>query len=336
MLRYYFALFVLIITTFQSSVFACTRILYSTNAKAILVGRNMDWSLNNMQTHLMVYPRGIMRDGKVATNPLTWVSKYGSVVATAYEAITTDGVNEKNLAAHILWLNESDYGLRDEKIPGLSVMMWMQFYLDNFASVAEAVRFTQTSSLQLAPFFHPITKKWIKLHLALEDAQGDSAIIEYTNGKVQIYHDKRYAVLTNSPTYDLQLKHWYQQKDKALPGTTNSEDRFVRGSFYVNHMPTDSISIKRELSELLSLMDNVAQPFGVDSVERPGVSPTLWKSVIDLTHGVYYFRAEDSLNMIWVELNKFNFRAGAPVMDLAINKYPELTGEVSSYFKPIN
>lgn len=54
-------------------------------------------------------------------NSLKWTSKYGSVVTTGFDLASTDGINEKHLAAHLLYLVESDYGKRDEKIPGLAV-----------------------------------------------------------------------------------------------------------------------------------------------------------------------------------------------------------------------
>jgi len=37
-------------------------------------------------------------------------------------------------------------------------------------------------------------------HLALADASGDSAIFEYISGKLVIHHDRKYTVMTNSPT----------------------------------------------------------------------------------------------------------------------------------------
>jgi choloylglycine hydrolase len=43
------------------------------------------------------------------------------------------------------------------------------------------------------------------LHLSLSDATGDSAILEYINGKLVIHHGSQYRVMTNSPTFDQQL-----------------------------------------------------------------------------------------------------------------------------------
>lgn len=44
------------------------------------------------------------------------------------------------------------------------------------------------------------------VHLAIEDASGDSAVIEFVKGVQKIYHGKQYHIMTNDPAYDEQLK----------------------------------------------------------------------------------------------------------------------------------
>ena len=43
------------------------------------------------------------------------------------------------------------------------------------------------------------------VHLAMEDASGDSAIVEYIGGKPVVHHGRQYTSMTNDPTYDEQL-----------------------------------------------------------------------------------------------------------------------------------
>jgi len=331
-----FLLIIFIIITATSS-FACTRILKYGNHSTI-VGRTMDWS-DDMNTMLIVYPRGISHTGSQTANALRWTSKYGSIVATAYNLITTDGMNERGLAANMLWLDESDYGTRNENLPGLSIQYWVQYYLDNFQSVDEAVKFTESSSFQLLPYWQPKISEWVTVHLSLEDASGDSAIIEYVNGIAHIYHNRSYIALTNSPTYDLQIKHLssYQQysNDHPLPGTTNSVDRFIRANFYAKRL-SSLTSTSQQISELRSVINNVAQPYGEPTPERDGISPTIWSVISDLTHKVYYFHASTSLNSIWAKLDKFNLQQGAPVLYLDLSNVDELSGDVSDKFQAAN
>lgn len=323
--------------------YSCSRILKSDDSQAVMVGRTMDWGDQTMETRWWVYPRGMERTGFTADHTVKWTSRYGSIVTTAYQNITTDGINEQGFAAHILWLDESDYGKRNEMLPSLSVIMWAQYYLDHFKTVDEAVRFSYALPFQITPFYHPKAKDGIKVHLALEDATGDSAIIEYVHGLPHIYHHRSYTVLTNSPTYDQQLRNLYHfdrdnktlrsDSDKPLPGTTNSVDRFIRAAFYLKRLPQPS-SIQDEITGLQSVLQNVAQPFGAPSPERNDISPTLWRVITDLTHKVYYFNSATSLNMVWVELDKLDFKAGAPVMKLELSNN-DLTGNVFRHFRPV-
>ena len=59
----------------------------------------------DLLTNLWKLPRGIERkDG--ANGALTWKAKYGSIVATAFDLIATDGMNEK---VHVLRRKPLEY-----------------------------------------------------------------------------------------------------------------------------------------------------------------------------------------------------------------------------------
>jgi penicillin V acylase-like amidase (Ntn superfamily) len=71
----------------------------------------------------------------------------------------------------------------------------------------------------------------------IEDASGDTAIFEYTDGgKLTVYHDKQFNVITNSPTFDRQFENLKQYQSfggsRPLPGSTDAADRFVRAVYY--------------------------------------------------------------------------------------------------------
>lgn len=301
--------------------------------QTVMVGRNMDW-LFEEPVQLRIYPRGIHRTGLTSTHRLEWTSRYGSLVAVSQD-VALEGMNEKGLAAHMLILRESNYGVRDERLPAMSVLMWLQYYLDHFQTVADAVQFTESKPFQLIPFFELTSQKWFNLHLALEDPTGDTAIIEYIAGKPIIYHHRDYKVLTNSPTYDQHLSNLKQFQgfggEKPLPGTTDTRDRFVRASYYIDHLPTPSTETEA-LSQLKSVLANVASPQELILPEQGVQSHTIWSSISDLTHRRYYFKTLSALNMIWVAMDKFSFEQNAEVMALDVMSSPELTGEVSARF----
>ena len=78
------------------------------------------------------------------------------------------------------------------------------------------------------------------LHLAITDETGNTAILEYLDGKLNIHEGKEYRVMTNSPRYEEQLANRYWEEIGGLvmlPGTNRASDRFVRASFYIKQSP---------------------------------------------------------------------------------------------------
>ncbi|HMK47866.1 MAG TPA: linear amide C-N hydrolase [Methanocella sp.] len=317
----------------------CSRIVWKgRNGKPVIVGRNMDW-FEDMKTNLWIFPAGIERDGLTAVNPLKWTSKYGSLVATAYDLGAADGMNEKRLDGNALFLSESSYGGRDEDLPGLTLSLWLQFYLDNFSTVEEAISYTEKHPYQLRPTTAGLAeKKTIRLHLSLSDITGDTAIIEYVDGERLVYHDRRYRVMTNSPTYDQQIEGLKRYKGfggtSDLPGSAKAADRFVRAAFYLQQLPDDPGSERQAIASVISVMRNITQPFGISAPDEPNTSPTRWRTIADLTSGFYYFESTTSPFIIWVDTGKIDFCMGSGVRKLDLADSPDRIGNVTSQFQP--
>ena len=214
----------------QQRVLACTRALYLGPGGMVATGRTMDWA-ENLHTNLYIFPRGIERRGANSANTIVWRSKYGSVVATGYDIGVSEGMNEKGLVVNLLFLPESVYTRPGDNRPVMGMSIWTQYVLDNFATVDEAVAELAKQTFCINAPDLPGGKQ-SKLHMAISDASGDSAILEYVDGDLQIYHYRAYQVLTNSPVYPQQLaieNYWKQLGGLVtLPGTNRSSDRFVR------------------------------------------------------------------------------------------------------------
>jgi penicillin V acylase-like amidase (Ntn superfamily) len=295
----------------------CTRALWAEAGGTVLVGRNMDYGVD-LRTNLWSFPRGMSRDNGVDSS-LSWTSRYGSVVASAYDITSTDGLNEEGLAGHLLWLAEAEYGERDESRPVLSAAVWMQYVLDNFATVDEAVAWIEQSQVQVVGQRDPGTGRAVTLHLALEDRSGDSAIVEYLDGTPKVWHDPEYTVLTNSPPFDQQLARLGEIEglggSEPLLGGTDSNQRFARAAYYLDRLPAPA-SRTEAVAELLSVMRNASQPFRVPDPDKPFASTTLWRTVTDLTNGIYVFESTHRPNIVWVRVGGFDFSVGASVCKL--------------------
>lgn len=316
----------------------CTRVVWPDANGSVIVGRNMDFH-QDLHTNLWKLPRGIKRDDRVA-GKLSWTAKYGSLIAGVYDMLSTDGLNEMGLAGHILWLAESEYGTPDDDRPQLAMSVWLQFYLDNFATVAEAVVWSEKNQPQVIPMADPTGNSSPAIHLALDDASGDSAIIEYIDGKLDIYHSRDYQVMTNSPSYDKQLELVKQYSglggDAPLPGTCLAEHRFARALYYVNDQPTPTSQVQA-MAAMMSILRNCAQPFRNPEPGKPDASETLWQVVIDLTNKRYAFESTTRPNLVWVDLKDLDFSEGSgeAKLDLLSKLALEggIAGEVHKHFK---
>ncbi|MEE2031988.1 linear amide C-N hydrolase [Rhodococcus chondri] len=316
----------------------CTRLVWNGPAGAVLVGRNMDYH-RDTGTNLWSLPRGIKRDDGVG-GELAWSAKYGSVVAGAYDMMTVDGMNEAGLAGHILWLSESSYGTHDKNKPALSMAVWLQYFLDNFSTVGEAVTWIDESGVQVVPLGDPATGEVPAVHLALDDVSGDSAVIEYIDGKANVWHSRDYIVMTNSPTYDKQIEMLQQVQgfggDKPLPGTTVASDRFARAAYYVGRLPEPKSQIEA-IAGVLSVIRNTAQPFRIPDPDKPNASQTIWQTVSDLTNKRYIFESTTRPNIVWVDLKQLNFQEGSSAgkLDLMGDTALEggLAGNVTASFQ---
>ncbi|WP_244607170.1 linear amide C-N hydrolase [Bosea sp. CS1GBMeth4] len=314
---------------------ACTRILYGSGAGNQIVGRTLDW-MEDTGTHLWAFPKGMQRDGGIDSGSIKWASRYGSVVASIYDIGSVDGMNEVGLVGNMLYLAEANYGT-EAKVgkATLSIGAWLQYALDNYATVAEAVKGLQAEPFRLVAPKMP-TGDAAGAHLALADASGDSAIFEYVDGKLVVHHGRDHTVMTNSPTFDKQLtinSYWDEIGGGAmLPGTYRAADRFVRATYNLKSAPkaTDS---RTALASVFSMTRNISVPLGIADPRHPNIATTIWRTVSDITARRYYYESVFSPSVFWVDLAKMNLSAqGAKPRKLDLKGAPILSGEVSDKF----
>ena len=296
----------------------CTRVVYQGTNATILTGRSMDWK-EECRSNLWIFPRGMDRSGEAGNNPVLWKSKYGSVIASAYDICSTDGMNERGLVANLLWLAESSYPKWSGTKPGLTIAACVQYVLDNYATVSEAVDDLSQEKFEVVSSLMPDGSRFATLHLAISDATGDSAIFEYLGGKLTVHHDRSYQVMTNSPVFDQQLalnEYWKNIGGTTfLPGTNRAADRFVRASFYVNAVPkTDDQRIAT--ASVFSVIRNTSVPYGISTPDEPNISSTRWRTVSDQKNLIYFFESTLYPNVFWVDFKEVDFSEGAPTQML--------------------
>lgn len=197
---------------------ACTTFCMARNGEAIY-GRNYDFEIG--QGYVMTNRRGLAKTSMAGS--LSWMSRYASVTFNQWgREFPMDGMNEAGLVVALMWLDGSVYP-KDER-PPLRVLEWIQYNLDNHATVAELL--THIGSTRIAGS--------TPLHYLVADATGDSATIEFLNGELVVH---RGATVLANDTYARSLSHLQQFSgfggSRPTPSSAGSLDRFARASMMI-------------------------------------------------------------------------------------------------------
>src|SRR5215510_4345158 len=194
---------------------ACTTFCLKRKGE-VLFGKNYDWMIGDGL--VFVNKRGVAKTGAEEVNPPKWVSKYGSVTFNQYGWENPHGgMNEVGLVIELMWLDDTEYPKVDSR-PAVDVLEWIQYQLDNSATLAEVLSNAQKIRI----------KSDVKLHYLVNDKAGNTATIEYLNGQLIAHHGANLPVsaLTNS-TYEQSLAYSKTTGIEKARGT-GSLERFAR------------------------------------------------------------------------------------------------------------
>jgi penicillin V acylase-like amidase (Ntn superfamily) len=168
----------------------CTTFFLKNDAHRI-VGKNMDVFYDI--GYLFTNQRGITKTAFIQPpdQPLTWVSKYGSLTFNQIgKEFPLGGMNEQGLVVEQMTLLETQYPPTDDR-PAITELQWIQYMLDTCCTVsevlvaAEQIRIAQTTSV---------------LHYIVCDRYGQMAILEFLEGNLVTYSGSELTVpvLANS------------------------------------------------------------------------------------------------------------------------------------------
>lgn len=296
----------------------CSRILMNQDPQHILVARTLDWE-EPMGDEVNVYPRGQKSNGEAGHHSAEWISAYGSLLLEGknYKNGGIEGVNEKGLAAHLLYQGDTTYEAEDAR-PGVSYLLWARYLLDNFSNVQEAVE--GMKKIRIVPV--ELKEGIMPLHMAIDDASGDSAIFEFIDGHLVVFHGREYRVMTNAPAYNLQLinlKHYAAFGGEIPVPDIAAADRFFKASYHLRQWPAPGNEIEA-VDNAFSLISTVLVPSKVRYGMRAplGTSQTWWSTVIDLTRKKFYYQSMHTWKVVCVDLQELDFSEGALVLEISL------------------
>lgn len=292
---------------FQPAI-ACTTFFINKNGQ-LLFGRNYDWVSGSGMVHTNL--RGLaktsfpMGEGKT----ISWNSQYGSITFNQYgKEFPTGGMNEKGLVVELMWLDDTRYPAPDSR-PAISVLQWIQYQLDNSATVEEVL--ATDKMIRIA------TVGTTPLHYLVADKKGNVATIEFLNEKMIVHQGKdlHVPVLTNS-TYKESVAY-LESTSVGSARDGSSLERFVTACSMVKQYDPKKNSSPVEYS--FSILEEVAQ-----------ADFTKWSIVYDIKESKIYFKTNSYRTTRSVSFNSFDFACTAKPVSLNINTHAD--GNVSSRF----
>ncbi len=318
------ALSVLLLPPLARPLGACSTVRLQAG-KELIYGHNLNANGLDVPGLVFVNPRGIFKTGRSwmelvtrgRKNPssLAWISRYGSVTFNAFGRDLPDGgMNEAGLFVWEMGLsNEEVVYPKNDSLPRLNQMQWMQYVLDNFSSLEEAVACAREIEID----------GW-GWHFFLGDAEGNCAAIDFVSGRVVVHRGA----------------------DMPVPGLFNALysrevewSRYFQGFGGTYEVRLDDPRVPRfvKAARLLREYDPSRDPvaYGFQLLDRLFVTETAdWSVLFDLRRQTVHFRTSRNRAIKRFSISAFDFSNSGPLRVLDID-IPE-PGDVTSRFAPLD
>ena len=318
--------FIFLLLVFQiinnSSSMACSAFMLK-GKKYCIVGFNENWK--SMPGLVFINKRGIKKESlswkqlvsknRVDEPKINWISQYGSV---SFSLLGIDmpcyGVNEKGLFIVELFLDKT-YSINDVDKPNMFWGQWIQYQLDNYATIKEVLKNLESS---------PIIDWWPTFpgsHFFLCDKTGTTASIELIDGKYVVSTGKTMPVpVLCNEQYQKELSDLQQYTNFGGAAdfdknTQKWKERFSKAAHLIqdyNQAPTNDNPVDYSWNILNS------------------VTPGVWQLVYDVNNKVLLFKSDKGPGIKELNMSTIDFSNKTPVMYLDINV--DFSGNVLSKF----
>jgi len=285
--------FVLVILTADSQdSYGCSSVCLNKNGQLIL-GNNMDWVLD--YGLVIINKRNVVKRGFWYANEpeWKWTSKYGSIsLSTEGREFPIRGINEAGLAIVEMSVAETQYPPTNG-LPVLSGSQWIQYQLDNCATVQEVI------SSQSVVRIEPSDWQGMAPHFLLCDKTGAVAGIEWMGGELIVYSDSTLSipVMVNSPYAS------------CITTGDDPSGRFKPMADLYNAY--DSTVASDAISYLFSILDA--------GFQNSSFTPTKWQIAFDVHAMRFYWKTALNGQLRYCDLEEFDFSCQTSVEVLDIN-----------------
>jgi hypothetical protein len=246
--------------------------------------------------------------GELVELPATWTSKYGSITFNMNgHNSPTDGMNETGLIVTSLVLEGTEYPVFDAK-PSVSLDQWIQYLLDNCATVDEVISACSEINIRYLP------QDNVRLHFLVTDGNGQNAVLEFIEGQIiaTTGGDLEKKVIANS-TYESSMEYFNQGGNPNLPATA-SLNRFYNAAVMADAYNNEDI-----VDYCYSIMEVTAQRH------------TQRRIVYDITNRRIYLKSKTNEQLRYIDFSAFDFTCQAQA--LVYQESVEDEGDIRDKFK---
>ena len=159
--------------------YPCTTFVLNQGGRLVF-GRNLDWYSGTGL--VIVNPRNLEKVALVDSSdkPIKWISKFGSLTFNQIgRELPFGGINESGLVVEHMSLPETEYPSDDDRYV-IGAFQWIQFQLDNYSTIEEVINSDKFLRIEDDS----------RIHFLVCDRHGNTATIEFLNGKMVCHTGK--------------------------------------------------------------------------------------------------------------------------------------------------
>lgn len=287
----------------------------------LIYGHNLNQGDIGVPGLIFINKRGIFKTGRtwdeLATkekkNPsdLCWISRYGSVTFNNFGKDFPDGgMNEAGL--YIWEMNAETEYPKCDSLPKLNQMQWMQYILDNFTTLDEAIDCA-----------HNITIDGWGWHFFVGDSKGNTAAIEFIDGRVIVHSGKDMPIPALFNSYyerEMELMKYYEGFGGLYKVDMDSPyvPRFVKTAQLIkDYNPSKNIiDYSFRMLEQIKVFDEPE-----------------WSIVFDIEQMAVYFRTRECPEIKNIYFNQLDFSNSNPtqILNIDIKSEGNVAGLLEKY-----
>lgn len=300
----------------------CTAATYKT--RDFYFGRTLDYDFSYAE-EVTVTPRNFPFSFRHTPQIQTHYAMIGMAYIQQGYPLYYDAVNEKGLAmAGLNFVGNAVYTKPIQGKDNIAQFEFIPWILGQCVSVKEARALLDATNLVNTPFSSQLPVA--QLHWIIADRETAITVESVTEG-LRVY-DNPVGVLTNNPTFDMQLfrlndymglsntepenrfsdklelRHYSRGMGAfGLPGDLSSSSRFVRAAF----VKINSVSGETEtesISQFFHILGSVAQQRGCCQVKPKEYEITIYTSCCNADKGIYYYTTYENSQISAVDMHR--------------------------------